>query len=574
MRGIQDVHIQKLFVIALILKVGSSFLSWWFNFPWTLGFWGPLAIMTLYVVLGSKRRKIDITDEKFADSCYYLGFIFTITSIIFSLFDLPNIGFKIQDIAVRFGAAMTSTVIGLSVRVYLVSFKGDVADAITEAEEAVIDASKKLREQLFIVVEKLRDFQEMVDQAATTTIENVNVQIETLSKSHGDKLSSFFTELTNRNQDAITQMLKEINTSSFRLSQSVNVYSLGMQDNLKSIESKITDFTVAVTNQLKATTFPDDFFSKNLAAPLAQLTTSANSISAGVYRAASEVDESTTVIAKALKSLRTKATNVETSLDTIIDLTSQQQAVLDTAQGQITTLSQLSKTLEGIDTALYRTVNGFHASSAATASLTTRIEDIVKDGAETRKSLENSLNGISEKLNAGTLATEAVVSQQQAALDAAQGQISTLLRLTNTLMGIDTALNNTVNGFNVSNAVTTSLTTRIEDIVKDGAETRKSLENSLNGISEKLSAGAVAMDAVAVKLEKATTADIETAKSFRLHTTTVVGRVDQMVEQLQSVASHFSIPNTVLRTTSASANVLPISIRPLTYSDPSTNPNL
>lgn len=63
-----------------------------------------------YVLLGLKRRDHDVTDEKFADTCYYLGFIFTITSIIFSLFDLPSIGTKLQEIAVRFGAAMVSDV--------------------------------------------------------------------------------------------------------------------------------------------------------------------------------------------------------------------------------------------------------------------------------------------------------------------------------------------------------------------------------------------------------------------------------------------------------------------------------
>lgn len=264
MAGILDIRVQKLFVVILFFKILSSGLGWYFGFPWSLGFWIPLALMTAYIVLGLKRHDSDVTDEKYADTCYYLGFIFTITSIIFSLFDLPNIGTKIQDIAVRFGAAMVSTVLGLAVRVYLVSFKRDVADAIKDAEDAVIDASQKFREQLVIAFEKLRDFQSEVDVASKATVERVQMQVEAMSKNYADKLSGFFAELTSRNQEAFTEALAEVRGASGRLANSVDGYSKGMRTNLASIEEKVVAFADAVTDRLRTTTFPDDYFAKNL----------------------------------------------------------------------------------------------------------------------------------------------------------------------------------------------------------------------------------------------------------------------------------------------------------------------
>ncbi|NMG56604.1 hypothetical protein [Aromatoleum aromaticum] len=163
-------QVQKLFLITLVLKVGSSFLGWLFQLQWSLGFAVPLAIMMTYILTGYFHRAPGVSDEKFADSCYYLGFIFTITSIIFSLFDLPNIGTKIQEIAVRFGAAMVSTVLGLGVRVYLVSFKKDIGDAIRDAEDAVLDTTRKFTEQLAIVLEKLGHFESQVDEQGNCTV--------------------------------------------------------------------------------------------------------------------------------------------------------------------------------------------------------------------------------------------------------------------------------------------------------------------------------------------------------------------------------------------------------------------
>lgn len=411
MQSILAIRVQKLFLITIILKVGSSFLGWWLQDPWILGFTVPLAIMGVYIMLGIYRHDTEVTDEKFADTCYYVGFIFTITSIIFSLFDLPNIGTKIQDIAVRFGAAMVSTVAGLGVRVYLVSFKRDVADAIKGAEDAVIEASHKFREQLVIAYEKLRDFQSEVDTASKATIERVNMQVEALSKNHANKLAGFFTDLTERNQAAFTEALGEVKSASLRLSDSVDGYSQGMRANLTSIESKVTAFTEAVTERLKTTTFPDDYFAKNLAAPLAQLTNSASAISGGVTMAAAEVSESSVVLSSALKTLRAKATSTETSLERVLSLTAQQQAVLETAEGQISVLSQLTATLVKFDTALTDTLAGISASNAATGTLTSKVEAVVSEGAQARKSLETSLDALVGKLGANASATEALTGK-------------------------------------------------------------------------------------------------------------------------------------------------------------------
>lgn len=444
MRSIFDIPIQNLFIVAIILKVGSSFLGWWFRYPWSLGFAVPLAIMALYIVLGYKRRDTDLTDEKFADTCYYLGFIFTITSIIFGLFDLPNIGTRIQEIAVRFGAAMVSTVLGLVVRVYLVSFKRDLADAIEAAEDSVIVASDKFRDQLVSAFEKFREFQSEVDNATKSTIERVNMHVDALFKNHADNLTEFYAELTERNQAAFMQAFDEVKTASLRLSSSVDGYTQGMRANLTSIEDKVSAFAVAVTDRLKTTTFPDEYFSKNLAAPLAHLTGSARAISEGVNRAAAEVNDSTAVLAVALKSLRAKATNTETALDKVINLTLQQQTVLETSQGQLNVLEQLSRTLSGFDVALTNTLSGFNASSAVMSNLTTRVESVVAEGAETRKVLEVSFAEIVGKLGANAMSSDAIAGKLDDAVAAdvlATKTLDTLGQHASTVIGkVDAAV--------------------------------------------------------------------------------------------------------------------------------------
>lgn len=444
----------------------------------------------MYIMLGLKRRDSDVTDEKFADSCYFLGFIFTIASIIFCLLDLPEIGTRIVDIAVRFGAAMVTTCAGLVVRVYLVSFKKDVSDAAKDVEDSVIQASQIFREQLVIACEKLRDFQSVVDTATKATIERVNMQVEKLSKDHADKLTGFFTVLTNRNQEAFTKALNVVTSVGLRLSHSVDVYCQGMQANLASIEAKVTAFGEAVTERLKTTTFPDDYFAKHLAPPLDQLKNAANAVSLSMLQVSEEVAESKIVLSGALRKFKTKVTATEDSLETVLRLTVQQQAVLDVSQGQLTTLKKLGETLVGFDALLNATVNGLNSTNTVTNELTDRVKAVVTEGAEARKQIELSLKEVVSKLGETLAATDA--------------------------LGV-----------------------RIDKTAEASREVAAKLGVSASSaelVAAQLAISASATKEVADKLDSIVAADIETAKTLATvgeKATLAISKVDASVERLQ-----------------------------------------
>ena len=497
---------------------------------WSLGFAVPLLAMCAYILLGYYRRDTDVTDEKFADSCYYLGFIFTITSIIFSLFDLPNIGTKIQDIAVRFGAAMVSTVLGLGVRVYLVSFKRDIGDAMKDAEEAVLDATWKLSEQLTIVLERLRDFESQVDSAARSTVERVNLQVENLSKNHADKLAEFFKDLTAENQKAFKLALAEVKTASRHLADSVDGYAQGMRSNLSSIEAKVGAFTEAVTDRLKTTTFPDDYFAKHLAAPLGMLTESAIELTGSVKNASSEVSQSSVVLTGALKKLRDKANATEGSLDTVLMLTKQQQAILDSSEGQLTTLGQLSKNLTNFDVALSNTLAGITASNDVTSNLVSRVSNVVEEGAEARKSLQQSLADVIFRLDSNASATATVAKNLDANATASMASAATISER----LGEHLVATNTAAASIASHLATNTIASE--------------------SVAAKLDATAIASKSIAGMLDGLAAADVQasaTLGTIGINANTAIGKVDQAVAQLQDMVSQLSSLDGAIRTQSS-----------------------
>lgn len=530
MNSIAQIQVQKLFVVALILKVTSAFIGWYLQMPWSLGFALPLIVMVAYIVLGYFRKDTDVSDEKFADTCYYLGFIFTITSIIFSLFDLPNIGTRIQDIAVRFGAAMVSTVLGLGVRVYLVSFRQDINDAIKDAEDAVLDATRKFTEQLTIALERLRDFESQVDSAAKSTVERVNLQIENLSMNHANKLTEFFTELTTQNQKAFVLALGEVKTASRHLADSVDGYSDGMRANLSSIEAKVTAFADAVTTRLKTTTFPDDYFAKQLQGPLAQLSESAADISNQIKQASTEVGQSSTVLGSTLRKLREKANTVDASLDTVIKLTTQQQAVLDSAQGQLSTLAHLAGSLSHLDTTLTSTLAEINASNIVSKDLVTHVSALTSEGQETRNSLVRSLMEVSGKLESSNASTTMIADKLDADTQSRLTANETLAqKLAANADAANAAVNAIVSRLDASHASNYTLVTKLSDNV----EASEKIVSRLNSIAS--------ADAQA----------IQQLTSLGLQAGTTIGKVEDAIGQLQAIVHQFSTLDSALRDQSA-----------------------
>lgn len=415
------IRMQKLFVLTVVLKLGTAFLGWRFSMPWSLGFAVPLGVMCVYIAAGMRRADDDVSDEKFADTCYYLGFIFTITSIIFSLFDLPQIGTRIQDIAVRFGAAMVSTVLGLAVRVFLVSFRKDSSDAVQEAEDAVVEAAQRFREQLVIAVEKLRDFEQVVDRAAVSSVERVNLQVEKLSSDYSLRLQAFFGELAQQNQAAFASALEEVKTASLRLGSSFDSYSAGIQKNLSNIETKVTQFADAVSERLAATTFPDDYFATRLQRPVELLEDASRTIAQQVLGASEQVAESTVVLSAALKKLKLNAEAAESSLETVQTLTATQRAVTEAAQEQLSALRGVHSTLARFDHTFTALVEALRSNTDAGDALKDRVQVLVAQEEAVRAEVSAAVKQIASFVHETRTTTEVLGAQLEKSVQVTAG---------------------------------------------------------------------------------------------------------------------------------------------------------
>jgi hypothetical protein len=392
-RGWPTLNIQRLFGLALLLKLVLAVLGYVFDSPLWLGFVAPLAVMVAYMLVGYKTRGHEVSEEKFADSCYYLGFIFTIASIVVCLFDVPKMsaGSGLRDIALRFGAAMVSTVLGMAVRVYLVSFRKDSNDALQDVEQALLDTTRMFTAQLQDNLKTLKSFEQQVIDASKTSVANVQAQVEALARNFSETLSEFYKQLNEENRAAFEKMTEEGKAASARLAAAVDGYSLGMQGHLRSIEDKVTQFADAVTARLATTEFPDDYFAKRLQAPLDALASETQNVGNTVRAVNDAVKESAVALRATVGSLNAKLKSSVAVMDGVVKMTERHEALLAAGEKQAQTFSGLLERLAQMEATLKAVIATAGATNQASGEVLTRLAGLAADSTALREAIRSSL---------------------------------------------------------------------------------------------------------------------------------------------------------------------------------------
>jgi hypothetical protein len=124
------------FVSAGVVYVGSSKL---FGFPLLAVTLVPVGIMLLYAAATYFSQAIRLRDDQTGDNLYYMGFLFTLTSLGVALFQFNTFG-GVENIVRNFGIAITSTIAGIALRVFFNQMRRDPIEVERAARLELADA--------------------------------------------------------------------------------------------------------------------------------------------------------------------------------------------------------------------------------------------------------------------------------------------------------------------------------------------------------------------------------------------------------------------------------------------------
>ncbi len=336
------ISLQKLFFIVCLLKVLSASIGFATDQIMLFGLVIPLLLMVAYIAIGYFLRDNEVSHEKFADSCYYLGFIFTIASIVFSLLKIgPDQ--NMNDIAMLFGAAMASTVLGVFVRVWLVSFRPNAEDAIQMVEDQVLDASRRLTEEYSLAADSLTSFRAEVTNATNAAVARVANQFASLAEVQNQQSKAFFAQMVMQNRQLLQLLLRDLRGTAQEINGVVEQYAASAKTTTTDLQVGVEQVVQRLSQRLDSLVFPDDLFSRRLEAPsanlgqsLEQIGSNAAAMAEGVERAASSVEQS-------VQRINSKAESIGHAVDVLREVSSDQQQLM----GQMT--QQQAAMVEAMD---------------------------------------------------------------------------------------------------------------------------------------------------------------------------------------------------------------------------------
>lgn len=128
---------------------------------WAAGF--AALVLCAYAALTYFTTNLRLEPESIGDNCYYLGFLFTLTSLAVTLYFVVESGAEdraqlIPEVISGFGVALSSTIVGVFLRVLMMQFRVDLVAREHETRLELDMVSRDLREEMARSIRQIKSF--------------------------------------------------------------------------------------------------------------------------------------------------------------------------------------------------------------------------------------------------------------------------------------------------------------------------------------------------------------------------------------------------------------------------------
>ena len=233
-------RLQTLFLVTFVVGTALLYIGR------GIGGWNILLsilIMSVYWLI--VRRDLNSYNAKmvFADSFYYLGFLFTFVALLIALLDLSSS----DPIAIigQMGPALASTIYGMLIRIYLTQFDAIVTEPDQESlaqlgqlAQRLSETNDKFLQSQEITVQTMQSFSDKIKELdVNTTVENLKNLDSSLGKIRDDV-------------DKADKTFSDVESKAVRLGTNLSTLNSRMES-LENPSEQINKVETIVKNQIK-----------------------------------------------------------------------------------------------------------------------------------------------------------------------------------------------------------------------------------------------------------------------------------------------------------------------------------
>jgi hypothetical protein len=221
---------KAVFIITLITGLSLYIFAAFIALPTIIQHLIPIASLLIYAVLiyiFPKERR-DVSD---ADNAYYMGFIFTMTSLAFSLYQIQtdaSNNINVSKLVQSFGVALSSTIFGIFLRIILSPRRQDIDSqedlartALQDSVHGFCDVLNESTQSLKMSYEAhVNGFTQSISQASDTLVKGIelfNLKSSTVFHDIVDLLEKSLPKTLEKVDESFTQHSKSIERNTAKI---------------------------------------------------------------------------------------------------------------------------------------------------------------------------------------------------------------------------------------------------------------------------------------------------------------------------------------------------------------------
>ena len=244
--NVEQLSVKQLFLV-MFFGGGLSIVTGVLYSSFVMAVVLPCALVVGYAFATTKAKNSDLSKSKVGDSCYFLGFSFTLISLSATLINLSqqvdaggtiNIG----SVVGGFGSALSTTLAGLLCRLWFTTLSSSFLSSKDKLEEEIEDSMRAFTRQLQNLVEEVN--QSIITIGAT--IGDTNLE---LNKSYKGQMQDNIKTISS-SVATFAQRLDEVEISRDMVVKPINN---AMSSMIKSLEKHGMDMAEVHANVSKGT---------------------------------------------------------------------------------------------------------------------------------------------------------------------------------------------------------------------------------------------------------------------------------------------------------------------------------
>lgn len=331
-----------------------------------------VGLIILYAVIMYFLGNFRLRADQVGDNCYYLGFLYTLMSLGYTLFVFSGSqGVLVNEIIANFGIALASTIAGISLRVVFHQMRVDSADVEREARLTLAQAATDLKSEMEDTVVNFNDFSRQMKQSIAESIQEV-----------GESASGALLESMERHSESVSSATKFI-------AQSLADYSQASSLLHKQTEEHTRAF-IELTKKLDAIDIPEDAVTRKISPVLEDLQIAFEKI-------LERLETSDEVLARATEISRSAETtlgHVDGEAKSIAKTSAALKAIEHDATGLAARLREIREGTKYIDEARISTDKFTSAVETHSVGLASLSDDIAVAGANFVTEINKSLDAL------------------------------------------------------------------------------------------------------------------------------------------------------------------------------------